>query len=34
METETASPDIAPGIKDVKSSAEGNDSTGKAYSEY
>jgi general secretion pathway protein G len=34
METETASPDVAPGIKDVKSSAEGTDATGKAYSEY
>jgi len=34
METETTSPDVAPGIKDVKSGAEGTDSTGKSYSEY
>lgn len=34
METETAGPDIPPGIKDVKSGADGVDVEGKAYSEY
>lgn len=34
METETASSDVAPGIKDVRSGAEGNDVEGKPYSEY
>lgn len=34
METETTSADVPPGIKDVKSGAEGTDSVGKAYSEY
>jgi general secretion pathway protein G len=34
METETASADIPPGIKDVKSGADGTDVEGKAYSEY
>ena len=34
METETTSADVPPGIKDVKSSAEGVDSVGKAYTEY
>jgi len=34
METETTSPEVAPGIKDVRSGAEGNDSEGKPYAEY
>ena len=34
METETTSPEVAPGIKDVRSGAEGSDSEGKPYSEY
>ena len=34
METETASADIPPGIKDVKSGADGVDVEGKSYSEY
>lgn len=34
METETASSDIPPGIKDVRSGAEGTDVEGKPYSEY
>jgi general secretion pathway protein G len=34
METETTLPDAAPGIKDVRSGAEGADSQGKPYSEY
>ena len=34
METETASSDVAPGIKDVRSGAEGSDSEGKPYAEY
>ncbi len=34
METETASADIAPGIKDVRSGADGTDVEGKSYAEY
>ena len=34
METETTSPEVAPGIKDVRSGAEGSDSEGKPYAEY
>ena len=34
METETASADIPPGIKDVRSGAEGTDVEGKSYTEY
>ena len=34
METETTSADAAPGIKDVRSGAEGSDSEGKPYAEY
>jgi general secretion pathway protein G len=34
METETTSPEVAPGIKYVRSGAEVNDSEGKPYSEY
>jgi general secretion pathway protein G len=34
METETILPDATPGIRDVKSGAEGTDSNGKPYSEY
>ena len=34
METETASADVAAGIKDVRSGADGADVEGKAYSEY
>ena len=34
METETASADVAAGIKDVRSGADGTDVEGKAYSEY
>ena len=34
METETTSPEVAPGIKDVRSGAEGSDSEGKPYSDY
>ena len=34
METETTSPDVAPGIKDVHSGAEGSDTEGKPYAEY
>lgn len=34
METETTLPDAAPGIKDVRSGAEGADSQGKPYTEY
>ncbi|HZN11110.1 MAG TPA: prepilin-type N-terminal cleavage/methylation domain-containing protein [Blastocatellia bacterium] len=34
METEAPSPDVAPGIINVRSGAEGNDTSGRAYSEY
>ncbi len=34
METETLSPNVSPGIRDVKSGAEGTDTNGKPYSEY
>lgn len=34
METETSGPNVPTGIKDVRSGAEGDDSTGKPYSEY
>ena len=34
METETLSQDVAPGIREVKSGAEGTDTNGKPYSEY
>lgn len=34
METDAPSPDAAPGIANVRSGAEGSDSTGKPYSEY
>lgn len=34
MEDQTLSPDATPGIKDVKSGAEGTDSNGKPYNEY
>lgn len=33
-ETESPSPDVAPGINQVRSGAEGVDSEGRAYSEY
>lgn len=34
METETSGPDVAPGIKNVRSGADGNDSEGKPFTEY
>ncbi|MBX3277020.1 MAG: type II secretion system protein [Acidobacteria bacterium] len=34
METETTLPDVPPGIRDVRSGADGVDSVGKPYSEY
>ena len=33
-ETDPSDPDAEPGLKDIKSSSEGVDSEGKAYSEY
>jgi general secretion pathway protein G len=34
MEADPADPDAEPGLSDIKSSSEGVDSEGKAYSEY
>lgn len=34
METEAPSPDVPPGIINVRSGAEGSDTSGRAYSEY
>ena len=34
METDASSPDVAPGISNVRSGADGTDTTGKSYAEY